>query len=167
MKLRKCQIKDGELLVEWTDENDPDKRKCNIESGDKPLPSFDAALSKVTEVIQRATVLPKGWMTKQKCRTTSITVRNLEDGGRSVSLVARAETTNGLGLVLQLQLGRIDEAEDGAKPSAPDVCPSDATILASFIHEAEAYADGDRSQQTFLEDNDPEPTEPGEQLPLD
>lgn len=167
MKLTKCKETEVDIQVDWTDTVNGDEADLSIAPAEKPLPSFDKALAKLKEVAASIVDLPKKWMTDTKARVDGISVYHNKYGSRSVALHIRSTLKNGSTWAVTTPRIRIDEPAEGESNVPLGTTVAFADRIKSFIHEAEAYTDPkNRSQQTFLDDLDPEPGEDGEEMEL-
>lgn len=167
MKLTKCKETDEAIHVEWLDVVNGDEATLSIAPNEKPLPSFEKALAKLGEVAASIVDLPKKWMTDTKSRVDGVSVYRNKYGSRSVALHLRSTLKNGTVWAITTPRVRIDEPAEGESNIPLGTTVAYADRIKSFIHEAEAYTDPkNRSQQTFLDDTDPDPGEDGEELEL-
>lgn len=167
MKLTKCIDKPDAIFVVWNDKDGAgDDADLSKELNQKPLPSFDSALAKLISVAGRIADFEPEWMVNVGLKVCGVTLTRNKYDCQSAKLHIRTTLKNGVVWSATLPTVRIDPPATGESNIPLGVTQEDADLIQSFIHEALAYADGKRSQQTFLDDADPDEGEEGEKLPL-
>lgn len=168
MKLIKCVDKPDAIHVTWLDQDSAgDEATMDKELGQKPLPSFDSALAKLNTVCGCIVDFDPDWMSKVGLRCTGVTITRNKYDAQSAKLHCTTKLKNGVVWNLTLPVVRIDPPGEGESKVPLGVTQEHADLIHSFIHEALAYADGKRSQQTFLDDHDPDEEEDDDRLPLE
>lgn len=154
-KLLVAAVKKASITVSWQ-ESGHDQPIVTIDPHDRPLPEFDAAMEALLPVANDLFGFAAKWLQDRKVRVYKVAFKLDDGGGVAAKIYFRAVLKGAVEWTGATPLLRIDQPE-GAKEMGTPISPEGVAAVKALAHEAIRYAEGHRSQQTFLDLLDPDP----------
>lgn len=129
-------------------ENVEAKEERKVTCQEMPNPEFGEALQALTTVVVDVMSLPKDWVVGMAIAGFSVSYT--KQGTKSMQIIfdKALDKMGGISHRMNSPMFRIDEPADGEDGSV-EIEQKSVTACHSAIREAELYAKGNRSQQTF------------------
>lgn len=141
-----------------------DERNIVVTSNDRPLPALEELRQELVPMVANLFGWTKKWREEHKLAIHRVVIKHGSNGSIGAKISFRGKVVGGVDWTSSTPLVTVVK-EEGDKLIGSPISDDIAMLIPKFAEAALDYFSGKRSQQSFLDDLDPEPELEDEALP--